>query len=507
MPLSTSSSAPRDRVIASPLVDRPTLATAVIASVGLVGATCVTWSSYTVGALPGHEFSRADATGPYRWLYEAGVGLMLLAWLALGRLALDRTLTGMTRRVCWAAVAMAAPLLAAAPVNSQDVWYYLGQGNVVAHGLDPYAVGPNAVPGVYLDAVSPPWVGHTSPYGGWWVWICRLVVGLVGPHPWAGMFVLRILAAASVAVMGLALVRLCRATDARPEAALWLTVAGPFPLLMLVGGIHNDAEMLAGLTWGLVVAATGRSMWRSMVIAAVVVGAAATVKAPALIALPFLPLVWYRYAPGSGKEGPAPTWPRWCVTAGVAVAVGVLTVVAISMASGFGLGWISTAGMGTVGNGWLSVPHLVGSWLPHLVPGLGPDDLLSHPPILRRIGGGFLVVTVGAVLLTAWRRPPLRVLAVVMLLLVVSDTAPRGWYLLWPLVVVACDLGPALLAGVAGATAALALWFAPASHPPVPFLVLLALFVPLWGVAALVVRAAQGVPLVPGVPRAGSARV
>jgi alpha-1,6-mannosyltransferase len=164
---------------------RATSSTAVIAVVGYIGSALVARASYVVGTLPGDHLDVDVATGPYRWVFEIGVGLLVLAWLALGHLVLDETITGMTRRVWWAGAAMAAPLLVAAPVTSQDVWAYLGQANVAAHGLDPYSVGPASVQGPYADGVATAWLHSPSPYGPLWLWICRLVVAVSHPHPWA----------------------------------------------------------------------------------------------------------------------------------------------------------------------------------------------------------------------------------------------------------------------------------------------------------------------------------
>src|SRR5262245_51515482 len=132
---------------ASFLARRPTPATIVIASVGVLGSVLITRASYVVGCLPGHHLHHADIVGPERRVYQVGVAVLVLAWLALGRLALDPNVTGMIRRTGWATAAMGAPLLVSVPIASQDVWAYLGQANVAVYGFDPYAVGPDAVPG------------------------------------------------------------------------------------------------------------------------------------------------------------------------------------------------------------------------------------------------------------------------------------------------------------------------------------------------------------------------
>jgi alpha-1,6-mannosyltransferase len=478
----------------SRLTGHPTAATAVIAGVGVVGSALVVRASYVVGTLPGHHIDRTAATGPFRWPYEIGVALLVVAWLALGRLVLDPSVSGMTRRVCWATAATGAPLLVAAPVTSQDVWAYLGQANVAAHGLDPYSVGPNAVPGPFAHAVAQEWTGQPSPYGPLWMGICRLVVQIAQPHPWAGMFLLRLVSAAGIVVTGFALTRLCRATGCRVEVALWLTLAGPFSLLMLVGAVHNESVLLALLVGGVAVAATVRARWRAILLAAVLVGAAGAVKVTALVALPFLPLLWHWYAaaPDDGGRQP-PSSARWIVTGAASVAVGVATLLLSGPALGFDLGWISQVGDGTAGVHWLSVPQQVGNLL-HLV---APDRVADHPrdrySLVHPIALGLMAVGLAVLTLTARRRPPLRTLTWVTLLLVVSSPAPRTWYLLWPLVFVAADrLSSRALEAVVAGSATLALWFPPSVHPSVPEWILLALFVPLAALTAVTVLPRDG---------------
>lgn len=473
----------------SHLTGRPTAATVVITSVGFLGSALVAWASYVVGTLPGHHIDRAAATGPYRWPYEIGVALLVLAWLAMGRLVLDPTVSGMTRRVCWAAAVMAAPLLVAAPVTSQDVWAYLGQANVAAHGLDPYTFGPNAVPGPFAHAVAHDWITSPSAYGPLWVGICRLVVQIAQPHPWAGMFLLRLVAAVGIVVTGFALARLCRATGWRAEVALWMTFCGPFAMLMLVGAVHNESVMLAFLVGGVAVAATVRSLWRAILVGAVLVGCAAAVKVIALVALPILPLVWHRYAAGSGDaRREPPTYGCWIVTGAASVAAGVATLVLSGPVFGFDLGWISQVGDGTVGVRWLSVPQQAGNLLHLVAPHHVADQARDRYSLVHPIGLGLLAVGLAVLTLTARRRPPLRTLTWMTLLLVVSSPAPRTWYLLWPLVFLAADrLSPRALVAVVAGSATLALWFPPSVHPPVPEWILVALFVPLAALTALTV--------------------
>lgn len=483
------------------LTRRPTASTLAVAVVGAVGSVLVARASYVVGTLPRHHLDRAAATGPYRWVYEIGVALLVLAWLGLGRLVLDASVAGMTRRVSWAAAVMAAPLLVAAPVTSQDVWAYLGQANVAAHGLDPYSVGPGAVPGPYSHAVAHVWLHAASPYGPLWLWICRLVVAITQPHPWAGMFVLRGLAVVGIVVTGVALARLARATGARPEVALWLALAGPFPLLMLLGGVHNDAVMLALLVGGVAVAATSSSPRRALLLGAALVGAAGAVKVIALVALPFLPLVWFRYAdPARSADAPGPpSVRRWVTTGAASSCVGVGVLLATGLVSGFGLGWIPHVGDGTTGVRWLSLTQQIGDVL-HLV---APQHVAAVPAdrntLLHRLGLVLLALALVALTVTARRRPPVRTLALATILIVVSSPAPRPWYLLWPLVFVATDhLSPRLLVAVAAAPAAVVLWFPASVRPQPPLWLVVVFFVAVAALAGAVSVPRSPVPSPPG---------
>jgi alpha-1,6-mannosyltransferase len=502
---------------------RRTRVTAGAALVGCLGSILIARASYVVGTIPGHHLSRADATGPWRWPYEVGVVLVVVSWLVLGRLVLDRTVDGMARRGTAAAAVVFAPLLFSAPLTSQDVWYYLASGNLSVHGLNPYSVGPNAVHGPYSGAVDRVWLSLPSPYGPLWTWTSEVVVRLTHPHLWWGLAGMRVVAVAGIVMIGYAMVRLCRATGARPEVALWLTVGNPFVALMLMGGVHNDAVMLGLLVLGVAVTATARTQGRGLLLGAVLVGLAAAIKVNALVVAPFLPLVWRQYAAplAARTSGPRDTspeplrWPAWLRQGAATTAVGLGTVLLLTLASGLGLGWVSKVGGGVIGVRWLSVPTTIGTWLSHLAPGHVSSDLRARYPLVHRIGLGFLVVSVAAATLTARRRPVLRTLALVMLLLTVSAPAPRLWYLLWPLVFLAADRIPRrLLVGVVAFSGALVLWYPPSVRPPMPPVVLLLLMAPMLAVAALVVHRAAydgagpraGAHAPPGTEATGSQR-
>lgn len=84
----------------------------------------------------------------------AGLGLMVWAWLSVGRQVLAGKRYRLTPLIVWTSV----PLLLAPPLFSRDVWSYAAQGALVAKGYDPYSVGPGVLSGHIVEAVDPMWM-------------------------------------------------------------------------------------------------------------------------------------------------------------------------------------------------------------------------------------------------------------------------------------------------------------------------------------------------------------
>jgi alpha-1,6-mannosyltransferase len=250
--------------------------------------------------------------------------------------------------------------------------------------------------------------------------------------------------------------------------------------------------MLGLLLCGVLIAATVPTLWRAVLLGAVLVGCAAAIKANALVVAPILPLVWQRYAAPATEPSSGPiAVRRWVLAGGAAAAASVAVVILMGLVEGFGVGWAAHLDEARIGVQWLSLPQQVGN-VAHV---LSPDHVaelrrdrwnLVHPVGLAFTGCALVLLT-----LTARRRPPLRTLAWLMLVLVVGAPAPRPWYLLWPLVFLAADRVPVrVLVPVVAGVAAFSLWYPPSVRPPVPAWVLLVVFVPLLAATAAVARRA-----------------
>src|SRR5579875_1520684 len=218
------------------------------------------------------------------WL---GVGLMLTAWLLLGR----RVIAGAATEYTLVATTAfwLAPLLLSVPVFSRDTYSYLAQGALLRDGLDPYAVGPVENPNPLLDNVSPIWTITTAPYGPAFLIVARLITMLVGNHVIAGTMLLRLCMLPGLALLIWAAPRLARHLGADGPTALWICALNPLVIIHLMGGVHNEMLMV-----GLMAAGIALTFERHPIAGATLVTIAVAVKATAGIALPFLAWVWMR---------------------------------------------------------------------------------------------------------------------------------------------------------------------------------------------------------------------
>lgn len=359
----------------------------------------------------------------------AGIWLVLDAWMRLRPAA-----TG--RHDFRAVLALwSVPFLLAPPIFSHDAYSYAAQGWMVSQGVDPYQVGPGALPGNFADAVSRVWLYTPVPYGPLSLAIQRVLVDLTGGHllaPEAGSLLHTYLAAVAMrlpAVLGVALLAACLpallrhvgASGREFDRGMWFAVANPLMIAHFVGGAHNDALMV-----GLIVLALWLATRRRFVAAAIVVGLATAAKQPA--ALAGFAVAFLALAPDERQ------WAHWRTVlrrTAVTGAIAFGTFVVTSLATGLGFGWLHA----------MSVP---GS-----VPTIAPSSILSRMvnsvvlswgyyewggAISGAIRTGFALATVafiGWVFVRIALRRPLAFVSWGLLAAALGGAALHGWYLLW----------------------------------------------------------------------------
>jgi hypothetical protein len=382
------------------------------AAVGLAGSLAV--------ALAGPQL----AGGPVRWWYHptlggdvaifyAGIVALSVAWLGLGRLVVS------PRALRILAALWCLPLLLTAPLFSQDAYSYLAQGTLVHLGLDPYTQTPAVLAGHgqahVLSGVDPFWRHTTAPYGPLFLWI---VSAFAGSSLVVGVLLIRAVELVGFVLLAVFVPRLARALGADPGRATWLALLSPLVLLGLVAAAHNDLLMI-----GLLVAGMTLAVERRPLPAIALCALAATIKLPAAAAILFILVA----------EADRRTWMR-----GVLLAAGV--VVAVSLISGLGFGWISSGVFSTPQKVRLALtPATALGWTVAQIVPVGPRGLESALGVIA-FGVGVLF---GLALL--WRTRPsnmVRYLASALIAVAVCGPATWPWYLTWGLVLLAACPGP-----------------------------------------------------------------
>ncbi|MDG9719656.1 polyprenol phosphomannose-dependent alpha 1,6 mannosyltransferase MptB [Streptomyces sp. DH24] len=415
---------------------------------GLAGTAFLAAGGETAGALPVRELlapSSAHAALGLVGVYF-GVVLLIAAWALLGRLVRGPE-PPTPRALLLVLVVWAAPLLLAPPLFSRDVYSYLAQGAMVEAHIDVYAHGPSRLGGPLAEEVAPLWQHTGAPYGPVFLAVAAALSGLTQGELPAGLFGMRLVALAGVALMAAALPRLARHSGADPAAALWLGVLNPLVLLHLVAGAHNDAVMLGLLGTGLV-AALGR--WP--VLGAALVTLAALVKAPAVLGLAAVVVLQVR-------AGRRPVRAVLTTTAAAGA-----TTVAATAAAGTGYGWIAALNTPVSPQNW-ALTSLLGRATRALLERLGSDLAPLAVPVWHTLGVAAAVVAVVVIWLRLRPRP---VYALGLSLAAVAALGPalRPWYALWGLFLIAAA-APSTSARhrTAAVTGVLALSVLPSGNP------------------------------------------
>jgi hypothetical protein len=198
----------------------------------------------------------------------------------------------------------------------------------------------------------------------------------------------------------------------------WFACLNPLLVVDFIGGAHNDALMMgitiAGLWLGF------QKRWWP--VAAVVIGIAATIKQPAILAAYVLPLL----------TRPLPSW-RMIREAAIAVgrvlasvAIAAASFVAISLACGLGFGWINATGVPGQAK-TLNPSYAVGELL-QVIFAPGGDSIVQTTQQVFAIGG-FVIAIVLAIRVAP--RRPIDALAYSYLVIAFTSQALHSWYVLW----------------------------------------------------------------------------
>ncbi|WP_432837097.1 polyprenol phosphomannose-dependent alpha 1,6 mannosyltransferase MptB [Dactylosporangium sp. CA-092794] len=409
-------------------------------TLGFAGSVAIALCGLAVGALPKSDpfehwpLIRELRSYPLVSIAGTYVGLALLcgAWLRLrGTLDEQRPADLVRTLLCWT-----APLVLLPPMFSQDVYSYLAQGAMVHEGIDAYKFGPAMLGGRFADDVPAIWQNTPAPYGPLFLRGAAAVVNLTGQNVVFGVWAFRLIALAGVALVVLCLPAIATRFGVPVQRALWFGALNPLLLLHLVAGMHNDALMIGLMTAGIYAAVR-----RHPALGAVLISAAALIKAPAALALVAILILSPR----------AWAWVRIIVAGGVSFA-------GLQLASGLGTGWISGMRTPTSVRNGLSFSTDLGMLLA-AVGWPGPMQVIRT------------VAAVAGFLLAGWallRAPnPVAGLGLALASIIVLGPVVHPWYLLWAFVPLAAGLRRVPQAAVWGSVG-LALFLLPTGAPGYP---------------------------------------
>lgn len=399
--------------------------------VGFAGSLCILLGSLSPAYLP-------QASPIWDWLPRSGPGLATVRWTGtvltlLGLMALleawfrlrpaARRRRGRAPLRNWAVlVIVASPLLVAPPVFSHDAYSYVAHGWLLHNNLDPYQVGPGALPGYFADQVAWVWRETPAPYGPLALRTSHLLVILAGFDPvWAALLH-RLPALVGVGLIGYFVPRIARLVGVSRSGASWFATLNPILIIDFIGGAHNDSLMTGLMVFGIWLTLRFRSWW----LGAMVIGVATAIKQPALlaaVALPFMVRPWtsWRAKPLAAAMGRA--------LASLAVAAAVF--VAITWATGLGFGWINATDVpGKVDT--VSPVTILGRVLQYPATALGWDPTGSAVfDVVRKLGVVAMVVGMVWFAILYLGRRPIRFVSWSLLWFSLTAPALHSWYLLW----------------------------------------------------------------------------
>lgn len=374
-------------------------------------------------------------------LVYAGIGVLCVAWLGLGR----RTAEAGTRGLVLIAGAWLLPIVLGPALFSHDAYSYLAQGTVLHLGENPYRTPPAVLAPLghvhVLAAVSPFWRHVTAPYGPLFLGLMSVIVAVTGSHLVAGILAVRAVELVGVALIARYLPRLAQALGADPARATWLVLLSPLLLLELIAAGHNDVLMAGLLLAGVTVAVQGRPLTGIALCAL-----AATVKLPALAGAVFIAVAWAR------EEPTAAAATRFMLRA-ILITAAVLG--AVSLVTGLGLSWVSGSLFSSPARVRLAITPSTG--IGFTIASLLHDaGLAVNSRSLEAVLTGVSTALTGALglwLLYRVRIPKLAFyLGVLLLVAAVGGPAAWPWYLSWGLVLLGACAGPQRSAALVLAT-------------------------------------------------------
>lgn len=410
---------------------------------------------------------------PWRILLSVpGTCLVLLAWWRLGptwrrpRLVL----------ALWSLVLLFSP-----PLHSRDAYSYAAQGWLMSRGLDPYSVasGDAAQSGLLVGIH---WFRTTSVYPPLSLEIFGVVSRMFGGDLYWTAVGMRLPNLVAIVVLVWCLKRLADKAGISSRLVLWAGVLNPVMLVQWVGGIHNDAIMVAILALSFLVAHDVRARgWGAMVSGGVLIGLAMSIKQSAAVAgVGMVALAWA--ASQRTLHDSQRTWWALAARAAAGGAAAVGTFGFVSWVTGLGLAWRNPS----AGSPLQATSNAPISWVASFA---RFNELISDGRIISALTlftSLLIVAGIVRLVLDVGPRPPHSVgqpwlLACgVLLAFAVLGPALQPWYLTWVIPFVALARPSARLQRVFLVVTTVCALLAPLQDVMAPYWAMGVLVLPVW---------------------------
>lgn len=388
----------------------------------------ITVASWGIGWFPRNQLSPLARSGFFiEFRTEVPGVISCIVLMAVGIVWLTRTwilarpwvqaageITG--RGLARVLAMWSAPLMLSFPILSRDVYSYLAQGRMLHAGKSPYAEGVSALPGWFDGGSDSLWAQSPSPYGPFFLVLARIIYFASNGIPEIGVGLLRVIAVLGVWGCYHFTAKLAQKMGQSANWANWAIVGNPLFLLTMIGGVHNDALMIAGVFSAFAYAYDRRPIAATMALAIAV-----SVKPIVLLALPFIGLILLGRSP-SMRE-------RWKIWAKVA-ALSLTWLLLIGAVTNLWFGWLLA--MFTAGDA--AFPYapvgLIGWSLSNLAGIFGADISLVNAIVV----GVFQVIALAIVARLALAKEissPVRLAAWALSAVVLLAPIIQPWYILW----------------------------------------------------------------------------
>ncbi len=320
------------------------------------------------------------------------------------------------------------PLMVAGPLFSRDVYSYAAQGRMVTLGINPYSGGPALLGNsAYRSTVDPLWGMAKAPYGPLFLALAGGLVQLSGHSPMMTVLLLRLVALASVVVIGIFILKIADLLGVNRDLAFALSAANPILLYTFASAGHNDALMTALMVAGIYLFLKDRRL-----AGIVLVALAASVKVPAIVAVGFMGYHWSNSNRVLSK------------LRGLFIAV-MLTLAVfylLGLATHLGMGWIpalSTPGsVLSFEDPLILVGYAIGWVLAHVGLPFGPLFVVN---VFRALGDLCILLIGGITILGSRRSNIVRLTGVILIITVVLGPVIWPWYLGWGIVLLSLGAG------------------------------------------------------------------